>query len=268
MNLQQSKCRLSLAAILWLACATVAMAQVKTEVTEQAGQATHETKVERGEVVYVAGNDLVVRMEDGQIQHFTVPDGAKATVNGKEYTIKDLQPGMKLERTITTTSTEKTVKTVKSGMGTVVNIMPPSLIVLRFEDGSVQQFKIPKNQTFMIDGKKLTAFEVKKGMKVSATRIVEEPTIEVSQRKQVTGVAPPPPPATPPIQGALLIAEAKPPAPASVPVATNVSEPAATPTPEPSPTKLPTTGSLIPLIGVLGLFFSGASFVVRLLRRS
>jgi len=256
-------------AILALACVVV-MAQVKTETTQQKGAPTRQTKVERGEVVYVSGNDVVVKMENGEIRHVTVPDNATATVDGKTITIRDLKPGMKLERTITTTATPKTVKTVRSGTGTVLNVSPPNYATVRFEDGSVERYKIPKGTTFTIDGEKKTAFDLKPGMKISATRIIEAPVVEVSEQKSVSGTAPAPPPVpveAPPIEGALLFAEAKPaPAPAPEPVA--AAAPAHAPAPEPAPKKLPTTGSVVPLIGLLGLGFSGASFAVRLLRRS
>ena len=51
--------------------------QVKTETTTAQGQPAVQTTVERGEVVYVSGNDLVVKMEDGQIRNFSnVPESA------------------------------------------------------------------------------------------------------------------------------------------------------------------------------------------------
>jgi hypothetical protein len=256
-------------AILWLACATVMMAQVTTKSSEQKGQPTQKATVERGEVVYVAGNDVVVKMESGEVRHFNVPDNARATVDGKEITLQDLRPGMKLQRTIITTTTPKTVKTVRAGTGTVVNVMPPHSVVVRFEDGTVQQYRIPKNTKFNIEGQERTVFELRKGMKITATRVIEAPAVEVSESRQVTGTAPPPPP----LQGALLIAELTPapPPPAPAPAAAAAPEPAPAPAPaaaEPAPKKLPTTGSLVPLFGMLGLLFTGAAFGVRLLRRS
>ncbi len=262
------KYRLLAVVILLIACAAVMVAQVKTTTAEQKGQASKEAIVERGEVVYVSGNDLVVKMENGEIRHFTVPDGARAMINGKEMGLADLQPGMKLERTITTTTTPKTVRTVRTGTGTVVNVMPPNSVTVRFEDNTVQQFKIPKNQKFMIDGTERTAFELKPGMKISATRITETPAVEVTTSKAVTGAVPPPPPtpppATPAMIGALLIAE-----PVTTPPPARIETPAPTPAPpEPAPKTLPKTASPMPLIGLLGLLFSGASIGVKLLRRS
>lgn len=267
MRMQMGKHWFFAVAITCLVCATVVVAQIKTSKTEVPGQASQQVTVERGEVIYVIGNDLVVKMENGDIRHFTVPDNAKAMVNGKELTLRDLKPGMKLERTITTTTAQKTVKTVKTGTGTVVNIVPPLSITLRFEDNTVQSFKIPKNQVFVVDGQKMDAFKVKKGMRITATRIDEEPLTEVSSSKQITAAVPPP---TPQLEGVLLIAENKP-TPASAALDTKVSEPAADPaaTPGETPaTKLPKTGSLVPLIGLFGILFSGTSFAMRLFRRS
>ena len=80
--------------------ALVVGAQVQTESTSKTGQATREVKVERGEVVYVTGNDLVVKMEDGQIRHIAnVPESARVTVEGKELGIHDLKRGMKRRQT-------------------------------------------------------------------------------------------------------------------------------------------------------------------------
>jgi hypothetical protein len=246
------------------------MAQVTTKTSEQQGQSTQKVTVERGEVVYVAGNELVVKMENGDLRHFSVPDNARATVDGKELGLQDLRPGMKLQRTITTTTTQKTVKTVRAGTGEVLNVMPPHSVVVRFEDGTVQQYKIPKDTKFTIDGQQKTAFELRKGMKISATRIVEAPAVEVSETRRVSGSAPPPPP----LQGALLIAEVTPPRPAPEPTSVAAAAPSQAPAPpptpasEPAPQKLPATGSLVPLVGMLGLLFSGAALGIRLFRRS
>ncbi len=262
------KYRLAVAAVLWMACAAVMLAQVKTTTTEKPGQAQKQVTVERGEVVYISGNDIVVKMENGEVRNLTVPDGATAMVDGKTITIKDLKVGMKLERTITTTTTPKTVETVKTGTGTVVNVQPPNYATVRFEDGSVERYKIPKDQKFMIDGVARTAFELKPGMKITATRIVTVPSVEVSEQKRVTGNAPPPPPppATPTLEGALLIMEK--PAPVPAPVPDTLAQPTPPPAPAPAAKTLPKTGSIVPLLGLLGLLFSGASIGVRLLRRS
>ena len=258
-----SASRLLAAAFLCVVCAAVMMAQVKTTTSEQKGASGKKVTVERGEVVYVSGNEVIVKMESGEIRHVTVPEGATGTVDGKQVTVKDLKPGMKLEKTITTTTTPKTVKTVRTGTGTVVNVMPPNYATVRFEDGAVERYKIPKGTKFTIDGQQKTAFDLKPGMKISATRIVEAPVVEVSQSSAVSGSAPPPPPPDVPI----IIAEPAKPAPEPVAAAPEPAT-AAAPAPEPAPKKLPKSGSVVPLIGLLGALFTGASFGVRFLRRS
>jgi hypothetical protein len=230
---------------------TVSMsAQVKTETNTTSGQAVHETTVERGEVVVVEGNDLVVKMEDGTIRHFAnVPESARATVDGQQLGIHDLKPGMKLQRTLTVTTTPQTITTVQTVTGKVWHINPPNSVILTLEDGTNQQFKIPKGQKFTVDGQETDAWGLKKGMKVSATKIVEVPATEVEHQRQVTGSMPPPPP-PPPADQPILIAMAAPePAPAA-----------------PVPTELPKTGSQVPLIGLLGSFALLCSFGLRAIR--
>src|ERR1700745_577973 len=90
------------AGIVCVAFAAAMMAQETSKTTETKGAASHQVQVERGEVVYVSGNDLVVRMENGEVRHVTAPDSARATVDGKELSVHELKPGMKLARTITT----------------------------------------------------------------------------------------------------------------------------------------------------------------------
>ena len=176
-------------------------AQVETTTTTATGKATVVTKVERGEVVTVSGNDLVVKMADGTIRHFqNVPESARVTVDGKQLGVHDLKPGMKLQRTITTTSTPMTITTVQTVKGKVWEIVPPLSIILTLEDGKNQRFKIPEGQKFNVDGQMLDAFAVRKGMILTATKIVEEPAVEITQEKTVTGkAAPTPPPADVPI---------------------------------------------------------------------
>src|SRR5580698_3794448 len=182
-------------------------AQVQTETTTTHGTATHEVQVERGEVVLVDGNDLIVKREDGQIVHIpNVPESAKVTVDGKQLGIHDLQPGMKLQRTITTTTTPKTITTVQSVTGKVWFVSPPNSVILTLADGKNQQFKIPQNQKFDVNGQMVDAWGLKKGMSISATKVVEVPVTVVAQTRSVTGEMPPPPP-PPPVDVPILVVE-------------------------------------------------------------
>src|SRR6516165_352119 len=185
-------------------------AQVQSETTTTTGKAAKEVQVERGEVVTVAGNDLVVKMEDGTIRHFpNVPESARVTVDGRQLGIHDLKPGMKLQRTITTTTTPQTVTTVQTVTGKVWYVNPPNSVILTLENGQNQSFKIPKDQKFEVNGQMVDAFGLKKGMNVKATKITEAPETIVAQQKTVTGTMPTPP-APPPADTPILIVEESP----------------------------------------------------------
>ena len=223
-----------------IAFALSAGAQVQTTTTTTAGKSSQVVKVERGEVLAVEGNDLIVRMADGSVRHFeNIPESAKATVDGKQLGIHDLKPGMKLQRTITTTTTPQIVTTVETVTGKVWHVTPPLSVILTLENGTNQSFKIPKDQKFKVNGEMVDAFGLRKGMVVTATKIVEVPVSVTSQKKSVSGTMPTPPPA-PPADTVLLIAEG---APTAAPPET-AEAPAA-----PVQTN-PTTGSYLPVIGL------------------
>jgi len=245
-----------------LTFAAVGHTQVQTSTSTTSATPTHEVTVERGTVALVNGNDLYVKMDDGSLRHFpNVPESAKVTIDGKQYGIHDLQPGMKLQRTIKVTNTPQTVTTVQTVTGKVWSVQPPSHVILTLEDGSNQQFTIPKNQKFNIDGQMVDAWGLKKGMKVSATKVVESPVNVVSQTQHVTGALPPPPP--PADQPILLVVVRQPAAPTAAPQVASTA-----PAAEPAPKQLPKTGSELPLIGILGILCTSVSLGIRRLRRS
>ncbi|HET7106973.1 MAG TPA: hypothetical protein VFI38_09195 [Candidatus Acidoferrum sp.] len=235
-------------------------AQVKSTETAEHGAPVKQVNVERGEVVYVSGNDVVIKMEDGSLRNFfNVPDSTTITVDGKQLNVHQLKPGMKVERQTITTTTPRIITKVETVTGKVWQVSPPSSVILTLEDGSNQAFKIPQGQKFMIDGEEKDAFGLKKGMNISAQRITEVPETVVTQEVRRTGTMPPPP-AAPKQDVPVLIVSA----PAAAPVQTAAAQPAPA---EPAPTKLPKTASLLPLLGLLGMLFCGLSFVSMTIRK-
>jgi hypothetical protein len=96
------------AALCTLACAvvtTVVWAQDITTTTTQKGASTYETEVKSGTVIYLSGNDLLVKLSDGEVEHFVVPDSATFTVDGKQMSLHELKPGTHLTQRITTKTT-------------------------------------------------------------------------------------------------------------------------------------------------------------------
>ena len=264
---------LVMAGLASLAMAATASAQDTTQTQVRTGTPTTTTSVERGEVVYASGNDLVVKMDTGEIRHMNVPDSARATVDGKELSVHDLKPGMKLQRTITTTTTPKTVTTIRSIQGTVFAVIPPSNLILSFPEGGNKSYNVPKDQKFVIDGKTYSAFELKKGMKISATVVSEASDVAVTETRRATGTAPaaaapPPPPPAPPTPvvyvGVLLIEVPAPATPPPPPPTGLNARPASA---EPAPKALPKTASSWPMVGLLGLLLCTASLGIRTIRR-
>ena len=182
-------------------------AQMHTKTTTSTGKSTQVVTVDRAEVVLVAGNDLVLKMEDGTIRHIAdVPDSFKATVDGNEVGIYDLKAGMILERTTTITTTPKVVTRVETIKGKVWHVNPPNYIYLTMDNGTNERFEIPKGQKFNVEGQTVDARALQPGMIITATKVVEFTATEVEQQRKLTGSMPPAPP-SPPANTPILIAK-------------------------------------------------------------
>ena len=234
-----------------------AMQDTSVKTVNPSGQATVSTEVKSGEVVYVTGNELVVKMDNGSVKHFTVPEDFKFDVDGKNLSVHELTPGMKLTSTITTTSDPKTVKNVRTIKGKVWSVHPPSSVILTLADNTNKQYKVPEGQKFMSNGENRDVFALRRGMVITATVITETPVVTQSTARNVTGTAPEPvaepTPETPPIVGALLIEVPVEAAPAEAPANTEMAE-----------ATLPKTASSAPLLAFLGIVCVVASLTVKL----
>lgn len=232
-----------------------AAGQVQSSETVQHGTSTTQTKIERGEIVYVSGNDVVVKTEDGELRHFNnVPDSVTVTVDGQQLNVHQLKPGMKVERQTITTTTPRVVTKVETVTGKVWQVSPPNSVILTLDDGTNQRFKIPKGQKFNINGQETDAFGLKKGMIVSAQRVTEVPETVVTQEVKRTGSMPPPPPAPKQDVPILVVMTAPTPAP--------TQQAAAEP-----PAKLPKTASELPLLGLIGASLCGIAFILTGIRK-
>lgn len=154
------------------------------------GQATQTKEQLQGTVEYVEGNQLVVRMTDGKIREFAVPESRKFLIDGRELTVHDLKPGTKLSATVTTTTTPVIDRTTTIGTGTVWWVSGKT-VVITLPDGENKTYEVADSYKFNVEGNKnATVHDLKKGMKVSAERIVEEPRTEIVSNTVVTGEAP------------------------------------------------------------------------------
>ena len=196
-------------------------------------------------------------MGDGTLRHFAnVPESTRVTVDGQQLGIHDLKPGMTLQRTITTTTTPKVITTTQNVTGKVWYVQPPSSVILTLDDGTNQKFTIPKGQKFNVNGQMTDAWGLKKGMIVTATKVVEEPMTVVAQQRKLTGTMPPPPAPPPPDVPILIV------------VAVPIPAPAPTTTAEAAPAPaLPKTASQLPLLGALGVLSLIAGMGLRIKRQ-
>jgi RNase P/RNase MRP subunit p29 len=257
MNLARfSRVSLLGAGVLCVTFATSAQVNTKTN-SSPVGAPTKTVKVERGEVVYVSGNNLVVKAEDGTLRHFdNVPDSKTVTVDGQQLNVHQLKPGMKLERQTITTTVPKMITTVKTVTGTVWQVSPPTSVILTLEDGKNQRFNIPKGQKFTVNGQVTDAFGLRKGMRIDAQQVIEQPETEVMLEVKRTGTMPPPPPPIQPDVPILVLVLAP-----AAPVETASAAPT-----EAAPTKLPKTGTYLPMIGLLGALLVALGLGLKVIR--
>lgn len=244
-----------IAALIFAAAPATASAQDTSSSTFRHGTPTVETKVRNAQVVYVEGNDLVLKLESGKLEHLNVPDSDRFTIDGKDVSIKDLKPGTMLTQTITTTTTPRYVNTVRTIEGKVWHVSAPSTIIVSLPDGTNQYFNVPTDAKFVVNGREKSVFDLRKGMKFNATIVTDEAQSIVASTKSVVGQAPTPP--TPQLLGVLLFQR-----PALMPAPT----PTATVTAEHAWFRLPQTASPVPLIGLLGLLALAASMGLKFTR--
>lgn len=205
--------------------------------------------IKSGEVLQVNGNTLVVRGPNG-VREFVVADDFRFDMDGKQLSVHELKPGMKLTALIKTTSTpiEMTMTEVRNAE--VIHTIGNSLVVRNLDDGKYRKFTTDEIKDLGIivykDGQVVPASSLQKGDRVSATIITKLPPVVMTDRDvQVLAQNAPPAPAKP-----------KPaPAPAE-----------AAPAPAPAPA-LPKTASPLPLIGLAGALALAAGMALTLRRR-
>ncbi len=173
-----------------LGTAGAAYSQVTSKTENVKGEAKVETLKMTGEVVSVQGNWLLAKMEPlGNYSLFNVQPGREFIIDGQKRLIGDLKPGTILTGMITTRTTPVTVRTTSKLDGTVWWAQG-DYVVLTLENGENREYKVPESFQFTVSGKPATVRELRQGMKVTATKIVEEPQTEISSDTVITGKSP------------------------------------------------------------------------------
>ena len=173
-----------------LGMATALHAQATSQTEKIKGEAKVDTVKMTGEVVQVQGEWLLAKMQPlGNYSLFHVQPGREFMIDGQVKHIADLKPGTVLTGTIVKKVTPVTVRTTSTLNGTVWWAQG-NYVVLTLENGEQKEYKVPESYKFMVEGKPATVHELKPGMKVTATKIVEEPQTELSTETVITGKAP------------------------------------------------------------------------------
>ena len=105
--------------------------------------------------------------------------------------MRELRPGTRLTATITRTTTPVTVRTATVLTATVV-VVSGSTVILRLADGQNKQYTVKSDYKFIVNGQPATVNDLRAGMTVSAEKIIEEPTVEITADSKVVGQAPRP----------------------------------------------------------------------------
>ena len=143
-----------------------------------------------GEVVAVKGNWLLAKMEPGgRYSVFEVQPGREFMIDGQKKLIGDLQPGTVLTATVITKTTPVTVRTTSTLNGTVW-YASGNHVILTLESGQNKEYQVPESYKFIVEGQPKGVGDLRQGMKVTATKIVEEPQTELSTETVITGRAP------------------------------------------------------------------------------
>lgn len=236
----------------------IAAAQNTTTTSIRHGDPSHEITVKNAQVVYVEGNDLVLKLENGKVEHMIVPTNEKFFVDGHQGTVRDLKAGSRLTQTVTTTTTPRYVKTVQVIKGKVWHVNAPGSVIVSLPDGQNHLYHVPAHATFNVNGQPKTIFDLRKGMTFEATIVTDSPETLVAVRK--ANVAYLPEPSTPVLMGVLLFDN---PMPGLPELTASVSAEHVDP-----PGMLPKTASAVPLFGLLGLAGVASSFGLWLRRKS
>jgi hypothetical protein len=231
-------------------------AQDTTTTTVQNGLPSFVTQVKNAQVVYVEGNDLVLKLESGKLEHLVVPESDKFTIDGKELSVRDLKPGTKITQTITTTTAPRFVTTVRTLKGKVWHVNAPKSVIVSLPDHTNQVFSVPRDAKFIVNGKEKSVFELRKGMSFEATIVTDSSETTMSRAKSVTGVAPAP--RIVPVLGVMLFHQ-----PAPDVISAPVTEASA----EPPAESLPKTATSLPLMGLLGGLALAGSFGLKAVRQ-
>ena len=144
----------------------------------------------KGEVAYLQGDYLIAKMiPSGNYRLFVLKTGKTATIDGVVMPLNKAPIGTVLTADVTVTETPVVDRTITTLKGKVW-VAGPTSVILTLENGENKQYDVPEGMRFDVDGKKLEAMELRPGMHLTASKIVESQRTEITTENVVTGVGP------------------------------------------------------------------------------
>jgi len=210
--------------------------------------------IRSGEVLSVQGNNLVVRGPQG-VREFNIPEDFRFDLDGKQLSVHELKPGMKLTALIRTTTAPIELTTTELRNAEVVHTIGNAIVVRNTDTGQYRKFTSDEMKDLDLviyrDGQAVAPSSLRKGDKISALVVTKLPPVTLTQQDI-----------------AVLAENAPPPPPKPKPAAAVAAAPKAEPAPPPPPAeKLPKTGSSLPLVGLFGVLLLGLGAALTIRRR-
>lgn len=119
-------------------------------------------------VVYVSGNDLLIKATDGRLLNYSVPSGYQFTIESGKVGLKDLKAGAVLKGPVATGSEPLIIGHVESVKAKVYVARPPDTVTLILSDGS-QDFTVPAGTMFSVGGASVPLGGLKRNDEVEVT---------------------------------------------------------------------------------------------------
>jgi hypothetical protein len=122
-------------------------------------------------VVYVSGNDLLIKATDGRLLNYSVPARFQFTVASGKVALKDLKAGAVLTGPVATGSEPLIIGHIETVKVKVYAARPPETVTLILSDGS-QDFTVPAGTMFTVNGASVPLSGLKRNDEVEATLLM------------------------------------------------------------------------------------------------
>lgn len=180
----------ALTATAFLSLPAVSLAQETSTTTTKPMSMHKRVTIDSAQVVYVSGDDAVLKLPDGSLKLFELTPGASLTIDGKPATAADLTPGTTVSHVQVSSRVESEVTTVTQINGTVTS-KHGQWVILRLDDGTSKSYRVPMHATFTVNGAPAQYADITKGMKISATAITTEGLSTHASQAGFVGQTPP-----------------------------------------------------------------------------